>query len=81
MAAVHAWRTFIAFELAPISAVLTAAHVVRRIAAERAYVDDRGAFGIRAEPAAAILRRCGGQSRRAPGRGRMRRSVRPPGLV
>jgi hypothetical protein len=37
------WRTFIAFELAPISAVLTADHVARRIAAERAPVDERGA--------------------------------------
>ena len=42
-----------------------------RIAAQRAHVDDRGAFGIRPEPAAAIARRCGGQTRRAPWGGRM----------
>jgi hypothetical protein len=48
------WRTFIAFELAPISAVLTAEHVVRRIAAHRAHVDEPGALGIRPEPPAAI---------------------------
>jgi len=43
----HPWLTFIAFELAPISAVLTAEHVVRRIAAHCACVDERGAFGVR----------------------------------
>jgi len=41
-----------------------------------AHVDEPGAFGIRLQPAAAILRRHGGQSRRAPGRGRMWRSPR-----
>jgi len=34
--------------------VLTAEYVVRRIAAECAYVDERGGVGIRLEPAAAI---------------------------
>jgi hypothetical protein len=31
--------------------ILTAEHVVRRIAADRAYVDERGGVGIRLEPA------------------------------
>jgi hypothetical protein len=37
-------------------AILTAEDVVRRIAAECAYVDERGGVGIRLEPAAAIVR-------------------------
>ncbi len=51
--ACHPWR-FIAFELAPRSAVLTADDAVRRIAAERAHVDERSAVGIRLKPAVAI---------------------------
>ena len=35
------------------AAILTAEDVVRRIAAECAYVDERGGVGIRLEPAAA----------------------------
>jgi hypothetical protein len=50
---------------------IEAEHVVQRIAADRAPVHEPGAVGIRPEPAAAIARHCGGQSRRAPGRGRM----------
>jgi hypothetical protein len=46
-----------------------------------AYLYEPGAFGIRPEPAAAILRRCGMQTRRAPGRRRMRRSARSSGLA
>jgi hypothetical protein len=48
--------------------ILTAEDVVRRLAAECAYVDERGGVGIRLEPAAAIVRRygvqfgCGGES-------------------
>ena len=41
------------------AAILTAEDVVRRIAAYCAYVDERGAVGIRLEPAAAIVRRLG----------------------
>jgi hypothetical protein len=41
--------------------ILTAEDVVRRIAAECAYVDERGAVGIRLEPAAAIVRQYGEQ--------------------
>jgi hypothetical protein len=40
-------------EMAP---MLTAEDVVRRIAAECAYVDDRGGVGIRLKPAVAIVR-------------------------
>jgi len=43
--------------------ILTAEDVVRRIAAECAYVDERGGVGIRLEPAAAIVRRYGEQFR------------------
>ena len=60
-------------ETAPI---LTAKYVVRPIAAQCAYVDDRGAIGIRPQPAAAIVRHHGGQTW-APGRGRMRWSPKP----
>ena len=41
--------------------ILTAKDVVRRIAAECAYVDKRGGVGIRLEPAAAIVRQFGEQ--------------------
>jgi hypothetical protein len=47
---------------------LTAENLVRRIAAHCAHVNEPGAVGIRPEPAAAIVRRQGGQTRRAPGR-------------
>jgi hypothetical protein len=46
--------------------ILTAEDVVRRIAAECAYVDDRGGIGVRLEPAAAIVRQYGERFRRAP---------------
>jgi hypothetical protein len=49
------------------AAILTAEDVVRRIAAECAYVDERGG-GIRLEPAAAIVRQYGEQFRRRPRR-------------
>jgi hypothetical protein len=45
--------------------VLTAEDVVRRIAAECAFVDERGGVGIRLEAAAAIVRQYGEQFRRA----------------
>jgi hypothetical protein len=53
---------------------------VRRIAAECAYVDDRGGVGIRLEPAAAIVRQYGEQFR-APRRQGRPRSVKPPPLL
>jgi len=59
------------------AAILTAEDVVRRIAAECAYVDERGGVGIRLEPAAAIVRRYGEQFRRQPRRKPVRRSPKP----
>ena len=52
------------------AAILTAEDVVRRIAAECAYVDERGGVGIRLERAAAIVRQYGEQFRRVPRRQR-----------
>ena len=46
--------------------MLTAEDVVKRIAAECAFIDDRGAVGIRLRPAAAIVRQYGEQFRRCP---------------
>jgi hypothetical protein len=43
------------------AAILTAEDIVRHIAAEYAYVDERGGVGIRLEPAAAIVRQYGEQ--------------------
>ena len=40
---------------------MTPEDIVRRIAAECSYVDERGAVGIRLEPAAAIVRAYGEQ--------------------
>ena len=54
------------------SSIPIAEHAVRRIAVHCAHANEPGAFGIRPEPAAAIVRRYGGQTRRAPGRGRIR---------
>ena len=45
--------------------MLTAEDVVKRIAAECAFVDGRGGVGIRLRPAAAIVRQYGDQFRRA----------------
>jgi hypothetical protein len=45
--------------------ILTAEDVIRRIAAECTYVDERGGIGIRLEPAAAIVRQYGEQFRAA----------------
>ena len=45
--------------------ILTAEDVVRRIAAECTYVDERHDVGIRLKPAAAIVRQYGEQFRRA----------------
>jgi len=54
--------------------ILTPEDVVKRIAAECAFVDERGAVGIRLEPAAAIVRQYGEQFRV---RRRQRRSRLP----
>jgi hypothetical protein len=60
--------------------ILTPEDVVRRIAAEWTFIDERGAVGIRLEPAAAIVRQYGGQFR-APLRRRRPRSAKPPPLL
>ena len=62
------------------AAILTPEDVVRRIAAECAYLDERGGVGIRLEPAAAIVRQYGEQFR-APRRQRRPRSAKPPPLL
>jgi hypothetical protein len=55
---------------------LTAEEVVRRIAAECAFVDERGGVGIRIKPAVDIVRQYGEQFRE--GRPPIRRSPRRP---
>jgi hypothetical protein len=62
------------------AAILTAEDVVRRIAAECAYVNEHGGVGIRLEPAAAIVRQYGEQFR-APRRQRRARSAKSPPLL
>jgi hypothetical protein len=57
--------------------ILTLEDIVRRIAAECAFVDERGAVGIRLEPAAAIVRQYGNQFR-APRRKRQPRVSKSP---
>ena len=54
--------------------ILTAEDVVKRIAAECAFIDERGGVGIRLRPAAALVRQYGEQFRRAP----RQRRPRPP---
>ena len=61
------------------AAIFTAEDVVRRIAAECVYVDERGGGGIRLEPAAAIVRQYGEQLR-ARRRQHRRRQANPPML-
>ncbi len=61
--------------------ILTAEDVVRRIATECAYVDERGGVGIRLEPAAAIVRQYGDQFRRSPRRRQTRVTPKPPPLL
>ncbi len=60
--------------------ILTPEDVVRRIAAECAFVDERGGVGIRLKPAAAIVRQYGSQFR-APRRKRQPRPPKPPPLL
>jgi hypothetical protein len=57
---------------------LTAEDVVRRIAAECAFVSANGEVGIRLRPAAAIVRQYGKQFRTGPRRRRPRPSKSPP---
>ena len=59
--------------------LLTPEDVVRRIATECTYVDQRGAVGIRLEPAAAIVRQYGDQFRAR--HRRLPRPEKPPPLL
>jgi hypothetical protein len=58
--------------------ILTPEDVVRRIAAECAFVDERGTVGIRLEPAAAIVRQYGNQFRASRRKRQPRPSKAPP---
>jgi hypothetical protein len=58
--------------------IMTAEDVVKRIAAECAYVDERGAVGIRLKPVAAIVRQYGEQFRAARRQRRPRSAKTPP---
>ena len=55
-----------AFEVVEMTSILTAEDVVRRIAAECAFVDERGGVGIRLRPATAIVRQYRGTIPGAP---------------
>lgn len=59
--------------------ILTPEDVVKRIAAECAFVDERGGVGIRLEPAAAIVRQYGEQFRRP--RRRVAQAAKSPPLL
>jgi hypothetical protein len=62
--------------------MLTAEDVIRRIAAECAFVDDKGGVGIRIKPAAALVREYGEQFRaRVPATPTRRRSPKAPTLI
>ena len=61
--------------------MLTAEDVVKRIAAECAFIDDRGAVGIRLRPAAAIVRQYGEQFRTVSRRKQGSRPPKPPPLL
>jgi hypothetical protein len=74
------WHSFSMTDYVAPRRPLTAEDVVRRIAAECAFVDQRGGVGIRLRPAAAIVRQYGEQFRRAPPR-RRRQTPRSPGLL
>lgn len=63
----------------PSARPITAEDVVRRIAAECAFVSANGEVGIRLRPAAAIVRQYGEQFRRAPRR--RPRKPKPPPLL
>jgi hypothetical protein len=61
--------------------ILTAEDVVKRIAAECACIDDRGAVGIRLKPAVTIVRQYGEQFRAVPRRKQGRGAPKPPSLL
>jgi hypothetical protein len=62
------------------ASILTPEDVVRRIAAECTFIDERGAVGIRLKPAAVIVRQYGERFRR-PARRKQNRRPRPPPLL
>jgi len=61
--------------------ILTAEDVVKRIAAECAFINDRGAVGIQLKPAAAIVRQYGEQFRVLRRRRQTPRPTKPPPLI
>lgn len=61
------------------ASILTPEDVVRRIAAECTFIDERGAVGIRLKPAV-IVRQYGEQFRR-PARRKQNRQPKPPPLL
>ena len=67
-------------EVTAMASILTPEDVVRRIAAECTYIDERGAVGIRLNPAAVIVRQYGEQFRR-PVRPKQNRRPKPPPLL
>jgi hypothetical protein len=62
------------------ASILTPEDVVRRVAAECTFIDERGAVGIRLKPAAVIARQYGEQFRR-PARRKQNRRPKPPPLL
>ena len=64
-------------DASPRRPMLTAENVVRRIAAECAFVDERGSVGIRLKPAIAIVRQYGEQFQKEPPTRRPRRAAAP----
>lgn len=61
------------------ASILIPEDVVRRIAAECTFIDERGAVGIRLKPAAAIVRQYGEQFRWL-ARRKQNRRPKPPSL-
>lgn len=67
-------------EVVAVAPILTPEDVVRRIADECTFIDERGAVGIRLKPAAAIVRQYGEQFR-VPRARRRPRPAKPPPLL
>jgi hypothetical protein len=65
-------------EVMAMASILTPEGVVRRIAADCTFIDERGAVGIRLKPAAAIVRQYGEQFRRPTRRNQNRQPKSPP---
>ena len=67
-------------EVMPMASIFTSEDVVRRIAAECTFIDERGAVGVRLKPTAVIVRQYGEQFRR-PARRKQYRRPKPPPLL